>query len=97
MSNIYRYPGPRPFTSGQQKVFYGREEEVRSLSRLIGREQLVVLFSKSGMGKSSLLNAGIVPKVQDEGRLAPLDIRFRAFTDGETDMPQDKARGRIRG
>ncbi|MCB0583830.1 MAG: ATP-binding protein [Phaeodactylibacter sp.] len=97
MSNTYRYPGARPFTTGQQRIFYGREREVGSLSSLIGMEQLVVLFSKSGMGKSSLLNAGIVPKIQAEGRLAPFDIRFRAFVEGETEMPLDKARNRIQG
>lgn len=96
MSKNYRYPGARPFTTGQQKIFYGRTVEIHDLSKLIGIEQLVLLFSKSGMGKSSILNAGIIPKIEDEGRLMPFDIRFRAFAEGEADMPLDKARARIR-
>ncbi len=57
----FRYPGSRPFqdTELDRLLFNGREDEKQKLLHLILSEKLVVLFSKSGMGKTSLLNAGV--------------------------------------
>lgn len=71
----YRYPGVTPFATGQRHIFFGRQQEIEALHRLIRREPLVALYSKSGLGKSSLLNAGIVPACIDEGIYTPLVIR----------------------
>ena len=75
MSN-YRYPGARPFTEGDQAVFFGRKKDISSLSRVIKLEELVVLYGKSGLGKTSLINAGVIPKIQKEDQLHPLYVRF---------------------
>ncbi|MBK8920014.1 MAG: hypothetical protein IPM81_00625 [Saprospirales bacterium] len=50
---------------------------------------LVTLFSKSGIGKSSLLNAGIIPQVIKDGQYEPLRIRFEAFVEGKNLSPLD--------
>ena len=49
-----RYPGIRPFqdTEIDQAVFKGRPDEIQQLLHLILAEKLVVLFAKSGVGKS---------------------------------------------
>ncbi|MEO1259688.1 MAG: hypothetical protein AAFZ15_12865 [Bacteroidota bacterium] len=83
----HRYPGPQPFSSADQDLFYGRAKAIRELYRLIQLEQLIVLYAKSGLGKSSLLNAGIVPKAIADKRLAPIDVRFHAWTEGSTETP----------
>jgi Leucine-rich repeat (LRR) protein len=90
-----RYPGAQPFSTEQQHIFFGRDDDVARLHRLIKTEPLVVLYAKSGMGKSSLLNAGIVPAVLREGDYTPLHIRFNAWTEGKTDTPADIARSAI--
>ncbi len=59
-----RYPGLKPFERNQQAVFHGRQEDVSRLSNLILRERLVVLFAKSGIGKTSLLQAGVAPELE---------------------------------
>ncbi len=59
-----RYPGLRPFERSQSAVFHGRQEDIGRLSNLILRERLVVLFAKSGMGKTSLLQAGCAPELE---------------------------------
>lgn len=59
-----RYPGLKPFERNQQAVFHGRQEDVNRLSNLILRERLVVLFAKSGIGKTSLLQAGVAPELE---------------------------------
>lgn len=59
-----RYPGLRPFERSQSAVFHGRQEDIGKLSNLILRERLVLLFAKSGMGKTSLLQAGCAPELE---------------------------------
>ena len=59
-----RYPGLRPFERSQSAVFHGRGEDITLLSNLLMRERLVVLFAKSGMGKTSLLQAGCAPELE---------------------------------
>jgi WD40 repeat protein len=58
------YPGPRPFVAGE--TLYGRDREVTRLFYLLSAERIVVLHSPSGAGKSSLLNAGLVPRLRGE-------------------------------
>jgi hypothetical protein len=70
-----RYPGLRSFDKTQSGLFFGREAETAELFNLVSLEKLVVLFSKSGLGKSSLLNAGLSPQLEQNG-FKPLRIRF---------------------
>jgi len=91
----YRYPGARPFAADQQHLFFGRERAVRELYNRLQLEQLVVLYSKSGLGKSSLINAGLLPRIQEEGRRQPITIRFNAWTEGKTETPAQIARDLI--
>ncbi len=69
-----RYPGLKPFERSQSAVFYGRGEDVQRFANLVVRERLVVLFAKSGIGKTSLLQAGVAPELERQG-LAPVFIR----------------------
>ncbi len=61
-----RYPGIRAFEKSEQKVFFGRDVETKKLFSLIKAKSLVVLFSKSGLGKSSLINAGVEPLLEKD-------------------------------
>lgn len=70
-----RYPGLVPFDKGQSTIFFGRDLEKKELFYQICLEKMVVLFGKSGLGKSSLLNAGVSPQLERNGYL-PLRIRF---------------------
>lgn len=85
----YRYPGTQPFSTGQQHLFFGREEDIARLYRLVKTQPLTVLYGKSGLGKSSLLNAGLIPEVVAEGMYTPLNIRFNAWTEGKEEHPVD--------
>ena len=75
MNGPFRYPGLRSFTQDQEALFFGREREKEELFHLITVEKSVVLFSKSGIGKTSLLNAGVAPLLKATG-LVPVLIRF---------------------
>jgi hypothetical protein len=87
IEKTYRYPGVTPFTTEQANVFFGRMQDTDELFRLIKREPLVVLYGKSGLGKSSLINAGIVPECQKEKTYMPVIIRFGAWTEDTTLSP----------
>jgi len=69
-----RYPGLKPFERNQSAVFYGRGEDVQRFANLALRERLVVLFAKSGIGKTSLLQAGAAPELEKQGFI-PIFIR----------------------
>ncbi len=77
----YRYPGVKPFSADEQNIFFGRENDIKKLYELIDLEKLVLLYGKSGLGKSSLINAGIIPKLQNEGHFVPVIIRFGSHID----------------
>jgi tetratricopeptide (TPR) repeat protein len=69
------WPGLLPFTEEACQFFHGRESEADELFRLIERETLTVLFGQSGLGKSSLLNAGVFPRLRRAGYL-PVYLRL---------------------
>ena len=54
-----RYPGIRSFEAEDKRLFYGRTKEIDDLFSLVKIKPLVVFFGKSGLGKSSLLKAGL--------------------------------------
>jgi formylglycine-generating enzyme required for sulfatase activity len=98
---LHRYPGAKPFEIYQHNIFFGREKDVKALCRKLRQEPLTVLYSKSGMGKSSLLNAGVMPAMEAEGEYRSLRIRFNAFDrEGPVDeqiMPILRCREIVRG
>src|ERR1022692_2721979 len=69
MSDIQHnpYPGPRPYQADEWEIFAGRDHETSELSSLIMSHQAVLLYAQSGAGKSSLLNAGIIPTLKRKG------------------------------
>lgn len=81
---LRRYPGIRPFEFEESHLFFGRDRDMRDLNVLIMLEKLVVLFGKSGFGKSSLINAGLLPMLQaisnlDDTPIIPIVVRFGSF------------------
>src|SRR5262245_19706111 len=65
------YVGPRSFKYGE--VLYGRDREVAELVDLLIAERIVLLYSPSGAGKTSLIQAALMPRLQQEGfRVLPV-------------------------
>lgn len=59
------YVGPRSFQTGE--TLYGRERETLELLDLLIAERIVLLYSPSGAGKTSLIQAALTPKLREEG------------------------------
>jgi WD40 repeat protein len=57
------YIGPRSFEPGER--LYGRDTETRKLANLLGAERVVLLHSPSGAGKTSLIQAALIPRMRE--------------------------------
>jgi len=55
------YVGPRPYGFEDRRVFFGRAAEARAVAKAWSDNRLLVLHGPSGVGKSSLLHAGVIP------------------------------------
>ncbi|MFL6201039.1 MAG: hypothetical protein ACJ76J_17860, partial [Thermoanaerobaculia bacterium] len=60
------WPGLDPFDEIDRDYFHGRATESGELMRLVRRELLTVLFGRSGLGKTSLVKAGLFPLLREE-------------------------------
>ncbi|MGC2635641.1 MAG: WD40 repeat domain-containing protein [Acidobacteriaceae bacterium] len=75
------WPGPDAYDEASRDFFKGRDAEARELLRLIRAAPLTVLYSKSGLGKTSLLQAGLFPLLRREHYLpVPLRLDFAQTT-----------------
>ena len=65
MRNDNPYVGPRSFKTGEK--LYGRDSEALDLLDLLIAERIVLLYSPSGAGKSSLIQAELTRQLKKEG------------------------------
>ena len=70
------YKALRPYEEVDEKSFLGRESEKKNLFALVKNNFLTVVFGKSGIGKTSLLNAGLCPGIRAHNFL-PISIRLQ--------------------
>jgi hypothetical protein len=75
-ATIDRYPGPRPFNESEKILFFGRNLEIDELFQSINVHNLFVFHAESGLGKTSLINAGLIPKLKEKN-FYPIIIRFK--------------------
>ena len=59
------YVGPRAFRTGE--ILYGRDPEVYDLDNLLVAERIVLMYSPSGAGKTSLIQAALIPQMEKAG------------------------------
>src|SRR5215470_5859675 len=57
------YRGLRPFEAEHQSLFFGREVETRAVVERLRSDPVVVVAGDSGVGKSSLCRAGVMPLI----------------------------------
>ena len=71
--------GPRAFRVGE--AFFGRDREQRDLANLLIAERGVLLHAPSGAGKTSLIQAGLIPLLEKR--------RFRPTPPARVKTPPD--------
>ncbi|MDO8365698.1 MAG: SUMF1/EgtB/PvdO family nonheme iron enzyme [Saprospiraceae bacterium] len=87
---INRYPGVKPFSADEQALFFGRDRDIADLCDLMRVEKTCVLFGKSGYGKSSILQAGVLPRLAAE--CLPIEVRFGEYIAGQSLPPLENLR-----
>ena len=75
------YVGMRPFEKTEQAIFFGRNRDAAHLRDKVFSSRLTVLYGTSGVGKSSILRALLIPYLEDE------EARVIYFKDWSGDNP----------
>ncbi|MFC8348619.1 hypothetical protein [Streptomyces sp. NPDC057280] len=75
--DVVPYRGLARFEPADQGLFFGRARLTEDLLRLVCGHRFAAVFGASGSGKSSLLRAGLIPRLQKEiaGRGRPAVLR----------------------
>lgn len=60
------YPGLRPFGKDEWPIFFGREQMIDDAVGRLVRQRLLVVHGDSGCGKSSLIRAGLLPRLEQD-------------------------------
>ncbi|GCA83027.1 protein TolB [Microcystis aeruginosa NIES-2522] len=60
------YLGLRKFEEGDKDKFFGRDNWIIELTDYLKQKNVLLLLGASGSGKSSLVQAGLIPKLKDD-------------------------------
>jgi len=82
------YVGPCPFERKDDGLFFGRDREIQDIKSLVISHQAVLFYAQSGAGKTSLLNAGLIPALEKEGFEVLPPARVRGLT--SQDLPNEQ-------
>jgi len=74
------WPGLESFEEDSQAFFFGRDHEIKLLRDHVLDSPVTVLYGRSGLGKTSLLRAGLFPllrkPLQGKRHFLPIAVRF---------------------
>lgn len=75
-----QFKGPEAYQVDDKNIFKGREVETQQLLYMVEHNDWCVCYARSGEGKSSLINAGLIPALWEK-RMLPIVIRFDVDTE----------------
>lgn len=75
------YKGLQPYTEADRAFFFGRERDSEIIASNLYAAPLTVLYGESGVGKSSVLLAGVVPLLRQTPNVAV--VVFRRWQDAQ--------------
>jgi hypothetical protein len=76
------YPGLAYFGPGDADLFFGRDTAIARLAEAVGRQSLTALVGASGSGKSSVVLAGLAPRLHAAGGWRFSHFRIGTELDG---------------
>jgi len=87
------YIGPRPFRrNGQDQLrFFGRDAESDEIVALIISNRNILIYAQSGAGKTSILNARVIPSLEHYGFEVLPVTRVRATSEASQSSPENSA------
>lgn len=78
VNNNNPWKGLDSYSYSDNSIFYGRTDETKALVDTILNYRFTILYGPSGVGKSSLLNAGVRPKLAESNYFL-VDVSMRQF------------------
>ena len=81
MSNPYL--GFRTYKESDSELFKGREDDIRNIYDYIINNSVTILYANSGIGKSSVINAGLCPILRSNNYF-PIYIRCNEYSSTDT-------------
>ncbi len=85
------FPGLRPFTPADEDIFFGRERETDAVIKRLTEHRFVAVVGASGSGKSSLVGAGLIPRLRANAistdKTGSKDWALVQFTPGADNHP----------
>ncbi len=76
------FPGLDAFTPAEAPVFFGRGRETGALVDRVRERRIVAVVGASGSGKSSLVGAGLIPRLMENAIEGSKDWEWCRFTPG---------------
>ncbi len=70
------FPGLEPYTASHATVFKGRDYDIRDVYQLLTQKSFqsaTLLWGSNGVGKTSLLLAGLIPRLEDTHQVTYID------------------------
>jgi DNA-binding SARP family transcriptional activator/WD40 repeat protein len=94
------YRGLEAFDDVDEHLFFGRATAIEELDEVVARHDFVTVVGASGSGKSSLVRAGLIPRLRERGSLVvvvvpgddPLRQLHDAFQQVSTELTRDARR-----
>ncbi|MDB4673356.1 ATP-binding protein [Verrucomicrobiales bacterium] len=81
--------GLASFTEEASSYFFGRELEIEDIHARIRKNQLTIIYGQPGLGKTSLLGAGVIPKLR-KSDFTPILVRLRYEGDSPSLLHQTR-------
>jgi hypothetical protein len=89
------YRGLSPFEQWDERFFFGRDDAASAVLERVGSSGLLMVSGVSGAGKSSLLRAGVLPRIRDGGLAAPGSASWPRVVLTPTGSPLDELAERV--
>ena len=80
------YPGLRPFEKDEWPIFFGRERMADAVVADVIERRLLVVHGDSGCGKSSLVRAAVLPRLEHDNARGGIRWRTCSTTPGESPL-----------
>ena len=97
------FKGAQSYDKSDRDSFYGRDKDLNELMRNVEQYTLSLLYSRSGVGKTSLVKAGLIPVLEEIKKFFPVYIRISdnlitkeitSFSEAVVKLTKDAAQAR---